>query len=496
MSRLPIATNKVLACLLVLAAGGVALWINGGRMLDDAYIHLRYAWHLKSEGRLDFNTGQPSSGSSAVGYTVVLALLGLPLPRELWPPMIQTLSIACWLFAAAAWARLLAPLVVAERAASNGRIWVVALAVALLFTPASTARWFHDGMETSMVTACALGSVLAVECIAARRRVSRSGVVSAIGLGVLLALPSLIRVDGILLTAGAVALAAYCLRGTDRNVAMATTALLVMANLVVLYVTYGGHLPDSMTAKAEPTASRLTWFIGFCKAMLTASPLWFGFLLFPLRQARSRQHALQLLIILGPFAVLWAAGFFRKQAIHGARYFIPSLAWALAATAHLLAREGQRIDLGSRLQRRWLAIVGVLAGLHATALTYRSLGFASSFELPKETVGRDVRLMSFDIGIIGWYTDAVIMDVSGLVNGRRVAEAKLPERPCILIEELGAPNYLMMRLDQAAKLGAQADSVEFRCAEGSHAYENKGRAVMKGEQFSGTLTMYLWEPSP
>lgn len=89
--------TKALLGLALLIAAGLTFVANGRQMLDDAYIHLRYAWQLLHEHRLEYNPGQPSAGSSAVGYTLLLAALGAPLPRDWWPAMVQASSVTCLL---------------------------------------------------------------------------------------------------------------------------------------------------------------------------------------------------------------------------------------------------------------------------------------------------------------------------------------------------------------------------------------------------------------
>lgn len=490
--------TKALLGLALLIAAGLTFVANGRQMLDDAYIHLRYAWQLLHEHRLEYNPGQPSAGSSAVGYTLLLAALGAPLPRDWWPAMVQASSVVCWVVcwitAGTLMARLL-PVPTTSRAACNWRLTWTTLAVGLLFLPPATARWFHDGMETSMVIACAFGVVVVIERVAARNRRSFW---SAVALGALIAAPFLVRIDGVLISGGAAALACYRLSGTRRRVALAVAFALAVVNVGVLFQVYAGQFPDSMAAKAGIGGSRWAWLGGFCKAMVTVSPLWFLFSAFPLFPRRGRRFLLEVAIVFGPLAAVFAAGLLRKQAIHGARYFLPMMAWSLASAAHLLAHRAFVIRLELQRHRRFLLGAGVLAALHTLALLPRTLTAKGSYDLPPEASGEDKRLMLFDVGIIGWDSRAIILDLSGLINGREVAKVELTERPCVLTKQLGAPDYLILRPDQAAKFDLREETVFFSCDGVSltHAYRRTGHVVMNSNQYQrqSALTMYLWAP--
>ncbi len=92
-------------------------------------------------------------------------------------------------------------------------------------------------------------------------------------LGGLIAAPFLVRIDGILISGGAAAFTLYRLTGAKRWVAPGVAAVFVVANLGALFWVYGGQFPDSMTAKGGAGVSELGWLLGFCRAMVTASPL-------------------------------------------------------------------------------------------------------------------------------------------------------------------------------------------------------------------------------
>jgi hypothetical protein len=103
---------------------------EGGVPLDDAWIHFQFARNLARGDGLSFNPGQPTSGSTAPLWTVLLA--GVYLAGGEFPVAGQLLSAACFLAALATtyalgvrltgkrWAGWLAGMVVA----ANGRaVW-------------------------------------------------------------------------------------------------------------------------------------------------------------------------------------------------------------------------------------------------------------------------------------------------------------------------------------------------------------------------------------
>lgn len=76
-------------------------WICRHHVLDDTYIHLRYAWNLSQRGEFSFNPGIPSFGTSSMPYPILLSALGASLPLELWPALAKGLSLAAHLGAIA-----------------------------------------------------------------------------------------------------------------------------------------------------------------------------------------------------------------------------------------------------------------------------------------------------------------------------------------------------------------------------------------------------------
>ena len=61
--------------------------ILGFLPVDDAFISFRFAYNLASHGELAYNLGDPVFGSTALLYTLLLAVLGavgIPIPIASW----------------------------------------------------------------------------------------------------------------------------------------------------------------------------------------------------------------------------------------------------------------------------------------------------------------------------------------------------------------------------------------------------------------------------
>ena len=67
--------------------------------------------------------------------------------------------------------------------------------------------------------------------------------------------------------------------------------------------------------------------------------------------------------------------------------------------------------------------------------------------IPSYLYKKQTSLGIADIGRVGWYSGCKILDLSGLVNGRYIAEAKGEERITRTLEKFGFPDYLVLKLN-------------------------------------------------
>jgi hypothetical protein len=223
--------------LLVLAAFGFGLWraIQLAWICDDAFISLRYAENLVQGFGLVYNPGEYVEGYTNLLWTLALAgALALGLPDI---ASAQWLGIASY---AATAALLLAESLRRRRAEGSSGLPLAALVV--LVAP-DFHEWASGGLETSLFTALALAGMLG------SRHVARSGH-GALGTGVLLALLTLTRPDGLLFAVAAAAGLAW--DGRRREALRMLAPVILTACLWALWKGhyYGELLPTAFHSKS------------------------------------------------------------------------------------------------------------------------------------------------------------------------------------------------------------------------------------------------------
>ncbi len=210
---------------------------------DDAYITYRYAQNLVAGHGLVFNPGERVEGYTNLGFVLLSAVLLLAVGGEhlYWGVAVLNLALLLLLFAA----------FVGHARERLGRRRAGA-AAGLLATCPALWLWTASGMETVLVAALQVGVWIAVERL--EEDDGRHGVAL---LAALLGLGAVVRADGFLWIA--VAVAYLALRGQGRK---ALHAGLSSASVVALLfagrlVYYAELWPNTYYAKvAEPLATR------------------------------------------------------------------------------------------------------------------------------------------------------------------------------------------------------------------------------------------------
>src|SRR5690606_36089308 len=83
-----------------------------------------------------------------------------------------------------------------------------------------------------------------------------------------------------------------------------------------------------------------------------------------------------------------------------------------------------------------------------------------------------------DIGRLGWVTKARMLDLAGLVNGRRLAtEVAHKERLCKAADAMGVPKMLILT-DAQAEPRRTGDVIELRCDRVRASYVRRAEPVM------------------
>lgn len=160
--------------------------------LDDAYVFLRYADHLRQEGAPTWNRGGPPVwGATSLAQVLVTAAL-----RALAPSLAdgRLLTLASALAALALFPALAA--VCARAAPISGRrrldlpLWLGALLLAIGYSDALT---FHakSGMDTMLAALAVAAALLPVHALVSRPSAGRAGVVALLGVAALAVRPDL-----------------------------------------------------------------------------------------------------------------------------------------------------------------------------------------------------------------------------------------------------------------------------------------------------------------
>jgi hypothetical protein len=443
-------------------------------LLDDAFIHLRYLRHLIASGVLAFNEGAPSHGTSSLSWIRVLEALLAPVPTAAWPTATKVISVAAHALAVVLVWR--APVGLPRRSR------MIALGLGLTLALPTTARWLQDGMETSLAV---LVSMLAAALACGwRRRGDVPSPTTVVLVGVAAGLPGWLRVD--LVPVSAAALALVVLHARPRRAAVvAVAALIVLAGAADLLATSGHLLSDAAIAKRRGQVD-VRFPLDAAIALGSVSPFWAAAPLVAVMAARgaSLRTRLALSLALAPFVLVIAAGTAVGQFIHGARYFLPHLAFAWTALVWLVADapawRPRAIAVGA-LAALGVVHVAALAPRLAPTLRRAWLDVSVPAVASAEVIG------AHDVGRLGWALPVPIADFAGLVNGRDVALARGDARECTAIETAGVPDVLVLTASQAPAHG----DLRLPCAGGLR-YAGPGPVVMELENLGGALQWHAW----
>jgi len=453
--------------LLICLAAVAARLIPGPRTIDDAYITFRYAQNLLRGDGLVYNPGQMVLGTTTPVYALLMAGLsalsgGTQAPFPLLALIVNALAdgLTCWLIVR------LAGLFAARRAG---------IAAALVWALAPMSVTFAiGGMETSLFIALATATFYFH---------SRDRPVAAALCG---AFTLLTRPDALLLL---VPLAVERLRrslpqGRLNRVPHPVTgrealafALPVGVWIVLGSLTYGSPLPHSILAKAAayrlpPEAALIRLVQHYATPFLEhlAVGTWWvavGMILYPLLFGigalwllRKQPGAWPLLVY--PWAYLLAFAIANPLLFRW--YLAPPLPLYILGIFLGFERLGRDLRLPA---------VPLAAGALAVALTLNGwtlhpdhgpdrpapeMAFIK-LELLYEQVADDLRaeiqpgevLAAGDVGALGYFTGAEILDTVGLISPQSTAYYPIPESlyvinyaiPPQLVEDL-RPDYLVM----------------------------------------------------
>jgi arabinofuranosyltransferase len=399
---------------------GTELRLTGGRLgvpLDDAWIHYQFARNLVEGNGFSFNPGEPTPGSTAPLWTLILAATGLFTSDYLVPSLVLSvffLLIVTWLTYG----------FTLKIAGENGTFWAFMAGLGVILT--GRMLWAGlAGMETTAFAAVSLAAVWSYH---------RHGLRPLSAL--LFALGGQLRPEGHALFALAVGLTIWTNRHTLRKTwPTLPTAVLIYGLIAAPYAlfslfTTGRPLPNTFYAKAG-SEHLFSW-----RALTETvayhwqdNPVAFLLIPFGLIVAAKRSRLLMAWLVALPLLTAIIVDFIW----HHGRYTLPlvpfqMIAAALGAAWLAQSRFVRSQRLPPAIQRAVPAILMLLVILGgAWRLSYWAgmLGYNSNEILEidgalghwlVENTPPDALIAVDDIGAITFISQRRILDLYGLVS--------------------------------------------------------------------------------
>ncbi len=425
---------------------------NGGEWgapLDDAWIHFQFARNIRNGDGFSYNPGDPTAGSTAPLWTILLAIFGFIFSD----PLKTSLGLSLISF-------LLTIILTHELSQTMLGDRRLGLLAALCTAFAGRLVWASvSGMEVALFTACSLAALL---------------IYRRVGLGMpaalLFGLASQLRPEGHLLFAAAFADTILFQKGKisaklPALIGAGALYLLIQAPYAWLsYATTGKLLPNTFYAKSQSTVSyslrtlreTIGWHWG---------DNWLALLLAPLGLTQLRRD--------GRLTVLWLVGLFAALPLiipltwHYGRYSIPLIPLQLIAG---IAGIRWALDRFPR-KKLWWRIAGILfIGIELLALNDWRLAYAANV---REIRQIDVKIGEWlaantqpgsliavdDIGAIGYLSGRQLLDLNGLISPEMWAALPAKDRGAAtlkLMAEQGV-DYLAIFPSWHADLGLHSD---------------------------------------
>jgi hypothetical protein len=446
-----------------LVLGAFALNAPGGVPLDDAWIHFQFARNLARGDGFSFNPNQPTAGSTAPLWTLLLA--GVYLLGGRFPVAGQALSGVCFL------ATLLATYALGRQL--TGSRWLAWLAGMVV---AANGRMVWAGLsalETCLFTALSLAAIGLH--LRGRAPVDEGKPVgegkprpySQIITAALFGLAALARPEGYLLFA--IALADFTFhvsrstvhgaRNTQHTIRVACCVLcstLVFAAIVLPYLLFSlkssGHLlPNTYHAKAAVSLLPDCGFVSLAaRYLILDNPLLLPFVLL----------GGLLLLRRAPLVSLWSVGlplayaFLHATLYQHGRYLIPLIPCNTVLGSVGLLEMRRILTTKTQRAQRIFSRPGVLCALSALAVigtAWRLPVMASQYawnvdninamhvalgEWIKDNTPPGALLALNDIGAIAYISERPIIDLAGLVTPEVVPLLHAPDRDARLAEYL------------------------------------------------------------
>jgi hypothetical protein len=428
--------------LTILLAVWLAVWLrlSWPAVQDDAFIHLRYAVNLLHHHMISYDGVHPDYGTSSLLYVWLLAGLRALFQSPVLPRAVSSVfHVTLFAGLACAFPRALRS---APRLA-----WAFALLLLTILVMPMAVRWLDDGMETSLTLCLVSLLVFAISRLGRSQDISTRSFAWLFTLGLA---ATFARVEFLLLMAVASLTLFFAryesappdgLRARLRLVASCAAPL--FGSVVAAGVIYlGMHtlVPDTAIAKAYAQASWMAILHATISVFVSAMSMGAILLLFWLLTAAAvivhkRRVTLSMLAANSPFPIVLALAIQRGQEVQGVRYFLWTLIFPILWNIlELRWSEGAR-RLPAHLLK--FAAYGVVC-LLAIVLPIESVLLHREFRAREHSLAefrmqhlerlRSLKLVAFDVGYIGYFTQSPLCDMAGLVNGRAAAALLFEDR--------------------------------------------------------------------
>lgn len=434
---------KFYRSLTILLAVWLLVWlrISWPSVQDDAFIHLRYAVNLLRYHMISYDGVHPDYGTSSLLYVWLLAGLREFFQSPVLPRAVSSIFHLV-LFGGLAWAFPRA-LRSAPRLA-----WGFALLLLSILAMPMAVRWLDDGMETSL-TLCLIS--LLVFSISRLGHSDEVSLPSWLWLFILGLVATLTRVEYLLLMGIASLTLFFALCASMRRDRLsvhfrlaAFSAAPLLGSLLaacVIQLTMHALVPDTAVAKAEPNAPWLSTVHATASVFVSSISLGAILLLLWLLTAAAvivyeRRVTISLIAANTPFPIVLALAVHRGQEVQGVRYFVWTLIFPILWNILELrwnATEPNR-PAARAVEFAGYGIVVMLL----IALPIESVLLSREFQEREKALAKfrmqhleelsSLKLVAFDVGYIGYFTQSPLCDMAGLVNGRGSAALPFTER--------------------------------------------------------------------
>jgi hypothetical protein len=456
--------------LTILLAIWLLVWLrlSWPAVQDDAFIHLRYAVNLLRDHMISYDGVHPDYGTSSLLYVWLLAGLRGLFQSPVLPRAVSSVFHVV-LFAALAWAfpRTLRS---APRLA-----WAFALLLLTILVMPMAVRWLDDGMETSLTLCLISLLVFSISRLGHSQDISKRAFAWLFTLGLV---ATLARVEFFLLMTVASLTLFFAryesappngLRARLRLVASCAAPLfgsVVAAG--VIYLSMHALIPDTAIAKADAQAPWMSTMHATISVFVSAMSMGVILVLFWLLTAVAvvvykRRVSLSMLAANSPFPLVLALAIHRGQQVQGVRYFvwtlifpilwnILELRWSEAEPRQLPAHMLKFATYGV------VCLLLIVAPIESILLHREFRARARSFaEFRMQHLERlsSLKLVAFDVGYIGYFTQSPLCDMAGLVNGR--ASAALPFEDRVKVCAAEHPQYAFVSGFSLWELGNALD---------------------------------------